>query len=150
MKKRTIIFLFSIALVMTPFFSRAQNVGIGTQSPSGKLHVVGNILAIGTLTQNSDVRLKKNIRPLSNTLSKRSILNGYTCNWKDNNNSDEQIGFLAQEIQKLYPQLVKESDNGTLSVNYSGMIPVLLEAIKELKNEIEKQQKQIDALNNKK
>lgn len=93
----------------------------------------------GTLTQASDIRLKKNIQPLNNALSKIAQLNGYTYNWKDNNNTDEQIGLLAQEIQKVYPQLVKEGNNGTLSVNYSGMIPVLLQAIKE-------QQQQIDEL----
>ncbi|MBL7727637.1 MAG: tail fiber domain-containing protein, partial [Dinghuibacter sp.] len=109
----------------------------------------GNAWLQGSLQQNSDMRLKKNIQPLNNALSKISQLNGYTYNWKDNSNTDEQIGLLAQEIQKTYPQLVKESDNGTLSVNYSGMIPVLLQAIKELKKENEEQQKQIDALKNK-
>ncbi len=98
----------------------------------------------GGLTQNSDARLKKNIAPLSNTLEAIQQLNGYTYNWKDNSNPDEQIGLLAQELQKVYPQLVKENDKGILSVNYSGMVPVLLEAIKEQQGQIEKQQQHIE------
>jgi len=90
----------------------------------------------GTLTQNSDVRLKTNIEPLSKTLQSIQQINGYTYNWKDKSNPDEQIGLLAQELKKVYPQLVKENANGELSVNYSGMVPVLLEAIKELQQRV--------------
>jgi Chaperone of endosialidase/Head domain of trimeric autotransporter adhesin len=100
----------------------------------------GNAFLQGTLIQNSDMRLKKNIHPLSNTLSNINQLNGYSYNWKDESADPSlQIGLLAQEIQKVYPQLVKENEKGTLSVNYMGMVPVLLEAIKE-------QQQQIDEL----
>lgn len=90
----------------------------------------------GSLTQNSDIRLKKNIKPLSNTLNAIQQLKGYSYQWKDPSNPDEQIGLLAQEIQKVYPQLVKENVNGDLSVNYNGMIPILLEAIKELQQKV--------------
>lgn len=96
----------------------------------------GNAWMQGALTQNSDARLKTNIVPLSNTLQTIQQINGYTYNWNDKSNPDEQIGLLAQELQKVYPQLVKENDNGDLSVNYSGMIPVLLEAIKELQQRV--------------
>jgi len=99
----------------------------------------GNATLAGALTQNSDVRLKKDIVPLANTLGAIQQLNGYSYHWKDVSNPDEQIGLLAQELQKVYPQLVKENEQGTLSVNYSGMVPVLLTAIKE-------QQQQIDEL----
>jgi len=90
----------------------------------------------GTLTQNSDFRLKKDIKPLTHTLAAIQQLKGYSYHWKDPNNPDEQIGLLAQELQKVYPQLVKENDRGDLSVNYSGMVPVLLEAIKELQQRV--------------
>ena len=103
----------------------------------------------GSLTQNSDARLKKNIRPLSNTLFSLRQLNGYTYNWKDESNPDEQIGLLAQELQKVYPQLVKEHD-GKLSVNYSGMVPVLLQAIKEQQAEIDELKKLVQQLLDKK
>ncbi len=120
-------------------------------SPSWRFFVNttdGNAWLQGTLAQNSDATLKKNIRPLENTLSNLHQLNGYAYNWKDNSNPDEQIGLLAQELQKVYPQLVKEHD-GKLSVNYSGMVPVLLQAIKEQQAEIDELKKLVQQLLNK-
>ena len=100
----------------------------------------GNATLAGSLTQNSDARLKTNIQPLTSCLQNLQQLSGYTYNWKDNTrDNDLQIGVLAQEVQKIYPQLVKTSVDGTLSVNYSGLVPVLIEGMKE-------QQKQIDEL----
>lgn len=102
----------------------------------------GNAWLQGVLTQNSDATLKKNIHRLTNPLQLITQLSGYTYNWKDEQlDNTEQIGLLAQEIQKVYPQLVKEN-NGKLSVNYSGMVPVLLEAIKEQQQQIEELKKQ--------
>lgn len=103
----------------------------------------GNAWMQGALTQNSDIRLKKNIVPLSNTLSNIGKINGYRYHWKDPSNPDLQIGFIAQELQKIYPELVKENEQGDLSVNYSGMIPVLLEAIKELQQKVEELEKKL-------
>jgi len=91
----------------------------------------GNAILAGTLTENSDVRLKKDIIPLTNALSSLTHISGYRYNWKDKNNTDDQIGLIAQEVQALYPELVLEDDEGMLSVSYSKMVPVLLEAIKE-------------------
>jgi Chaperone of endosialidase/Head domain of trimeric autotransporter adhesin len=108
----------------------------------------GNATLSGSLTQNSDARLKRDIVPLSNSLEAIQQLSGYSYHWKDASNTDEQIGLLAQEIQKVYPQLVKENAQGTLSVNYSGMVPVLLEAIKEQQKQSEKQQLKIDMQQN--
>jgi hypothetical protein len=109
----------------------------------------GNAFLQGGLTQNSDARLKKDIIPLSNSLEAIQQLSGYSYHWKDASNPDEQIGLLAQEIQKVYPQLVKENEQGTLSVNYSGMVPVLLEAIKEQQKQIEELKKMLMLMNEK-
>jgi trimeric autotransporter adhesin len=111
----------------------------------------GNAWLQGTLTQNSDIRLKKNIVPLTLSLSKLTQLNGYTYNWiSKDKDPNEQIGLIAQEVQKLYPQLVSEikKENGetSLAVNYIGLIPVMIESIKELKKDNDVQQKQIDEL----
>ena len=54
--------------------------------------------------------------------------------------------MLAQEVQKLFPELVKENKDGVLAVNYSGLIPVLIEGMKEQQQIIDRQQKQIDEL----
>jgi hypothetical protein len=107
----------------------------------------GNANLAGALTQNSDARLKKNITPLSNNLNRLLQLNGYSYNWKDAaRDPQSQIGLLAQEVRQVFPQLVQEDKEGMLSVNYTGLTPVLIEAIRELYMKIEQQQKQIDQL----
>jgi hypothetical protein len=97
----------------------------------------GNATLQGTLTQLSDARLKTNIHFLQSSLQNIQQLHGYSYYWKDKDrDSTVQIGLLAQEVQKLYPQLVKQDDKGMLSVNYMGVVPVLLEAIKEQQKQI--------------
>jgi hypothetical protein len=100
----------------------------------------GNAVLRGTLTQLSDRRLKQNITLLNHSLEKILMLNGYQYRWTDEKMDTElQSGFIAQEVQELFPNLVKQDESGMLSVNYSGLIPELIEAIKS-------QQKQIDEL----
>jgi len=100
----------------------------------------GTATLAGDLTVNSDMRLKSNIVTLGSTLSKLLLIDGKSYTMKSNE-AIEKIGLLAQEVQKAFPELVKQAGDaeGTLSVNYQGMIPVLINAIKE-------QQKQIDEL----
>ena len=94
-------------------------------------------LSVQSLINRSDRRLKKNIAPLDNSLDKIMHLNGYQYHWTDDLEADLQIGLIAQEVQEVFPELVNEDQDGMLSVRYLGMIPVLLEAVKE-------QQKLID------
>ena len=100
----------------------------------------GSATLSGELTVDSDARLKANITSLGNTLSKLLLMDGKSYTLKSNE-SVEKIGLLAQEIQKIFPELVKQAgdEEGTLSVNYQGLIPILINAIKE-------QQKQIRVL----
>jgi hypothetical protein len=99
----------------------------------------GNLIVNG-INYPSDARLKDDISPLQNSLERIIQLNGYTYHWKNEQSGNGlQTGVLAQEVQKLLPQLVIEDNKGMLSVNYSGLIPVLIESIKE-------QQKQINEL----
>jgi hypothetical protein len=99
----------------------------------------GNATLAGTLTQSSDKRLKTNIQPIKNALSNIMQLGGYNYNWIDTKQRGEdlQLGVIAQEVQALYPELVREDSQGNLSVNYSGLVPVLIEATKEQQAEIE-------------
>ena len=114
-------------------------VGIGTEGPSEKLEVIGNVRASSFIIS-SDARLKTNITPLQKSLPRLLQLSGYSYDWKDESiDSSSQIGLIAQEVKSLFPELVKESENGTLAVNYTGLIPVLIESIKT-------QQQQIDEL----
>jgi len=99
----------------------------------------GNATLAGSLTESSDKRLKTNITMLSSALSNVLQLNGYSYHWMDTKQrgDEKQIGVMAQEIQALYPELVREDTNGYLSVNYSGLVPVLIEATKEQQAQIE-------------
>ena len=116
--------------------------GLAGNNPSNAFVVNydGSATLSGDLTINSDMRLKSNIISLSGALAKLLEIDGKTYTMKSNE-KDAKIGLLAQDVQKVLPELVKESDDmqGTLSVNYQGLIPVLINAIKE-------QQEQIDEL----
>ena len=124
------------------------NVGIGTSSPSEKLDVTGNIKATGTITP-SDERFKKNIEPLKNNLQKLLMLNGVSYYWKQNEFSNrgftnqQQIGFIAQDVEKVFPQVVHTGNDGYKGLDYAKLIPVLAEAIKEQQKEIEALKKMI-------
>ncbi len=109
----------------------------------GNLTVSGDVVAYGSP---SDKRLKENIKPVKSALDKVSKLQGVTFDWKDKKQDKaydpdqgwkHDIGFIAQDVQKVVPELVRENDNGMLSMRHQGMAPILLEAIKELKAEIE-------------
>lgn len=92
----------------------------------------------GAVTQNSDRRLKSNIKTLSNSLNNVVKLRGVNYTWSDPNKSQKlQIGLIAQEVEGVYPEFVTTDDKGIKSVNYSQMVAVLIESIKELNNSIE-------------
>jgi hypothetical protein len=80
----------------------------------------------------SDERLKTHINSLSSTLSHLHNINAVTYNWGHDPDGSQQIGFLAQNLQQYFPELVKEGHNGYLQVNYAGMTPILTKAIQEL------------------
>ena len=98
----------------------------------------GNMTIAGTLTQNSDRRLKTNLTKIQNSGTKLAQLQAYHYNWKAADSDPSlQTGLLAQEVQKQFSELVNKEENGYLSVNYIGLIPHLIEAHKELKAENE-------------
>jgi hypothetical protein len=108
-------------------------------SSTGTLTVSGDVIAYGSP---SDAKYKENVKPIENALGKVMDLEGVSFDWKENSeilDIKEDIGFIAQDVQKVIPELVKENEDGNLSLRYQGLIPVLLEAMKE-------QQKQIDEL----
>jgi hypothetical protein len=103
----------------------------------------GSIQASGTITatsvfETSDKRLKTNITPLSNSLSNITKLRGVSFNWADASKSQEMhIGLIAQELEAVYPEFVKTDDKGVKAINYSQMVSVLIESIKELNAKVE-------------
>ena len=111
-------------------------LGIGmTTAPSYELDVAGTIRATGDVIAYSDVRVKENIKTIDNSLEKVSKLRGVEFNKIGDNK--KSIGVIAQEIEKVIPEVVKEDDKGMKSVAYGNISGLLIEAIKELKAEIE-------------
>ena len=100
----------------------------------------------------SDARLKQNIATVPDALSALLGLRGVTYHWNPNvpnaitGQTETQYGFLAQEVEAVLPALVQPGLNGYKAVNYMGIIPVTVEAIKALNARTVLQQKQIDAL----
>ena len=113
--------------------------GLAGNNPSNAFVVNydGSATLSGDLTINSDMRLKSNIISLSGSLAKLLEIDGKSYTMKSND-KDAKIGLLAQDVQKVLPELVKKADDeeGTLSVNYQGLIPVLINAIKEQQEQL--------------
>jgi hypothetical protein len=126
------------------YFWKLANVNkMGLDTGTGALTVVGDVVAYGSP---SDKRLKENIKPIKSALDKVSKLQGVTFDWKKSDSIlkiKKDIGFIAQDVQKVVPELVRENENGMLSMRHQGIAPILLEAIKELKAEIDELKKQI-------
>jgi len=121
-----------------------SNVGIGTASPGEKLEVNGNIRA-AAFYYSSDERLKTNITRLNNALEQVALLNGSSFAWKADGRKD--IGLIAQDVEKVYPELVKTDPiTGLKSLEYGHLIAPLVEAVKTLKEQNQEQQAQIRQL----
>ncbi|MCF2505092.1 tail fiber domain-containing protein [Dyadobacter sp. CY107] len=94
----------------------------------------GNGYLNGNLIQTSDRRLKTNILPFENSIEKVSSLQGYHYNWEDKTKDQTlQTGLIAQEVEQVFPELVSTNKDGFKSVNYIGLVPHLIESVKELK-----------------
>lgn len=107
-------------------------VGIGTSAPSTELDVVGDIEYTGTITDVSDRRLKENFKRITNVLGLIQNITGFSYNMKDDTAKKREYGVIAQDVQKVFPEMVRVIDNKEhLGVSYIQLIPVLLEAIKE-------------------
>ena len=93
------------------------------------------ILSATEFSAPSDQRLKANISTISNALDRVTLLRGVDYTYNDT--GKKSIGVIAQEIEKVFPEVVNENTDGYKSVNYGVIVGVLIEAIKELKQEIE-------------
>jgi hypothetical protein len=128
--------------------SFSGNVGIGTTAPAYTLDVTGSIRATQDIIAFSDVRVKKDIKKIDNALEKISQISGYTFNRRDSD-SKRQAGVLAQEVQKVLPEVVYEDESGMCSVAYGNLVALLIEAIKEEKAKREVLEKRIKILEEK-
>ena len=116
-------------------YSTTEFVGVGITNPTTKLHVVGEVTATD-FNSTSDSRLKTNVQSINDPLAKILQINGVSFNWIENNKPS--MGVIADNIEEVVPELVSDTDPKT--VNYNGLIGLLIEVVKE-------QQTQIDSLN---
>ena len=111
----------------------------GTGQITGSLEVKGDVTAF----YSSDERLKDNVTPILNPVDKVKSIGGYEFDWNDKSNKKgHDVGVIAQEIEKVLPELVVERDSGYKAVRYEKIVALLIEAIKQ-------QQLQIDELKSK-
>lgn len=103
---------------------------------NGNISASGDVIAFAS----SDKRLKDNLTKIEGSLEKVNKLNGYSFDWNNNQQSysGHDYGVVAQEVEAIFPELVRTRDNGYKAVKYEKLIPVLIEAIKELTNKINK------------
>ena len=111
-------------------------LGGTSASFSGTISAGGDVVAFAS----SDKRLKDNLTKIEASLEKVSKLNGYSFDWNDNQQSysGHDYGVVAQEVEAIFPELVRTRDNGYKAVKYEKLIPVLIEAIKELNIKVSK------------
>jgi hypothetical protein len=130
---------------MSLYYAKAGGPISGDVTIQQTLTVVGNTLIQGTLTETSDISLKENILPLESSLDKVMKLNGVSFNKKATPNVKE-IGFIAQEVEAVIPDLVTETNEGIKTVSYSRVTAVLVETIKEQQAQIEELKNMVNML----
>lgn len=130
------------------------NVGIGiAPDPSYKLYVSGKLRTNG-INETSDIRFKENIIPINNPLDKILKISGVTYEWRRdeypemNFTSQRQYGIIAQDLQVVIPELVDTDSSGYESIQYTHLIPILVESIKEMEAQILKDKADIIILRN--
>jgi len=103
-----------------------------------RLRVFGNLKVDGVVMSSSDKRIKNNITSIDNALDKIEKLSGvfYYYNSNSNFNNHRQMGLIAQEVKEVIPEVVYEDEKGYLNIAYGNLMGVVIEAIKELRNEI--------------
>jgi hypothetical protein len=120
---------------------RAYN-GKSIYTPS-EIQAGGNMYA-ASFIYSSDESLKTNITLLNNALEKVKQLEGVSFNWKNTGRAD--IGLIAQDVEKVIPEIVHTNEEGLKSVEYGNLVAILIEAVKEQQEEIDSQDYKIDSL----
>ena len=122
--------------------TESVGIGVAANGTAGRLDCSNDVVAFAS----SDKRLKENIKPLDNALDKINKINGVEFDWKKltekeketiHGNTGHDVGVIAQEIEEVLPEVVTTRDSGYKAVKYEKIVPLLIEAIKELKQEIE-------------
>ena len=123
---------FTNNVSIASFVNNVERLAVNTSG----IDVSGSIVADSTITASSDRRLKENIETIPNALEKVQAITGVTFDRNDLEDS-RQTGVIAQDVEAVLPEAVRENDKGIKSVAYGNMVGLLIEAIKELKAEID-------------
>jgi hypothetical protein len=114
----------------------AMGLGVTPTNTSGRFEASNDIVAFSS----SDIRWKTNIKNIDSPLDKISKLNGVTFDWIEDEpihgNKGHDIGVIAQEVEKVLPEIVDTRDSGMKAVKYEKLIPLLIESIKDQQNQI--------------
>jgi len=123
-----------------------QNQNDGTNTFAGNSLFAGNVTVNGNINAPSDIRLKTHIETLTNVLAKIENLRGVRYEFIDQKKyaTGPQIGVIAQELQKEFPELVITKPDGYLAVNYTQLTGVLIQAVKEQQQEIKSMRETLD------
>ena len=145
------------SVIINPFPTDG-NVGIGTQIPLDKLHVQGNLRVTnlarkpggGPWSGLSDARLKRKVEQLKGALDELLQLRGVQFEWKEpekmGNLSGPQVGLIAQEVEKVFPHWVSTDPDGYKELTIRGFEALTVEALRELKNDVEDLKKRRDKI----
>jgi Chaperone of endosialidase len=122
------------------YLKKGGNTGIGTNNPVQKLDVAGSVRGTSFVNA-SDLRFKRDFSSIENPLDKIQKINGMYYYWKKDAfksfgfDDRKQVGFIAQDLEKIFPEVVITDSEGYKSVDYAKLTPLLVEALKELKKE---------------
>ena len=137
-------------------FDMVFNIMQGGLGPSEAMRIVSDksLQVKGDITafHSSDKRLKQNIVTIQNPLEKIKGIGGYTFEWIPSkgihSNKGDDVGIIAQEVEEIIPEIVTTRENGYKAVKYEKLVPLLIEAIKELSNKVEHLETQLESKKN--
>ena len=125
--------------------SYTSHLTMGQISSSGDIVAEGDVVAY----YSSDIRLKDNVEVIKGSLDKIDGIRGVEFDWNEKSpgwakERGHDVGVIAQEVQKVLPEVVQERKNGYLGVDYKRIVPLLIESVKELKQEVEYLKKKVN------
>jgi hypothetical protein len=132
--KSTIVEIYNTA---RPFVVLYEDSAERLRTTSGGVTVTGALTATGNVTAFSDIKLKEDIKVIPNALDKVSKIRGVTFIRNDIDDKSRQAGVIAQEVEKVLPEVVTTTEDGIKTVAYGNLVGLLIESIKELKKEVE-------------
>ena len=129
-----------VTITSTGALKSTVSLAVGSITPStttGRIDASNDVVAFST----SDIRLKNNIKSIDKALDKVNSIQGIEFDWiekeKVHGNSGHDVGVIAQEIEEILPDVVTTRDNGYKAVKYEKIVPLLIEAIKDLSKQVD-------------